>query len=256
MMAVREITVELARDLEILLCVSRDLAQRIPECHPLVEVLESLHGEWYETAEEIPTTMRPRWLLEMLGQSRFVTLKERVSDLVDVLSKERDTNLVLVESAVLRDEGTVWRQNFNRACTRSLVSNFYLTYCRAESLQIALAEIPASDLEETGFNLHVDVRLAGDIVDGTELRPVDDFVLSEVGARPGKQALRLVEIVLRVLPPDQRSRYGEEFRAELYGLAEMNRPYGAQLIYVLRLFNRVFDLRYELRRPSRRSVNP
>jgi hypothetical protein len=37
-------------------------------------------------------------------------------------------------------------------------------------------------------------------------------------ARPGRWCCRTVELAVRVLPPEHRSRYGLEFVSELYGL--------------------------------------
>jgi hypothetical protein len=253
--AVEGIAVDLSCDLELLSRISQDLAQRIPECRPMVDVLACLDTEWGAIAAEVCATKGELWWWsKKLDPARVNALQARACELVDSLARERDETLPLVEAAVWRDSGTVWRRDFNRACTRSLARNFHLTHCRAEALHLAFAQLSAVDVDKTVFNLHLDRRLVGDLANNSELRPADSLPQDEVGVQPGKQALRLVEVVLRVLPPNHRSRYGEEFRAELYGLVEMNRSYGAQLLYVLRLFNRVFDLRYELGRPSRRSV--
>src|SRR5690349_4073177 len=119
--AVEYMTIDLSRDLELLSCISEDLAQRIPECRPMVDVLASLGTEWGTIAAEVYATKGGWWRWsQKLDPARVNALQARACALLDTLSRERDETLPVVEAAVWRDPGTVWRRDFNRACTRSL----------------------------------------------------------------------------------------------------------------------------------------
>jgi hypothetical protein len=53
----------------------------------------------------------------------------------------------------------------------------------------------------------------------------------DVTARPGRWCCRTVELAVRVLPAEHRSRYGLEFVAELYGLpAAQQRRHAARVL--------------------------
>ncbi|GGN35331.1 hypothetical protein FHR83_006159 [Actinoplanes campanulatus] len=65
--------------------------------------------------------------------------------------------------------------------------------------------------------------------------------------RPARMAARLTRGAARVLPAGARSRYADEFASELYELAAAGASRAAQVIYGLRLFDRAWVLRAELR---------
>lgn len=75
-------------------------------------------------------------------------------------------------------------------------------------------------------------------------------------ARPRVAAVAswLARGVVRVLPPDSRSRYGNEFASELYELAAAKASWWAQLMHGARLLDRAWVLRAELRQTDARAV--
>ncbi|MEV5763721.1 hypothetical protein AB0L34_03985 [Micromonospora sp. NPDC052213] len=233
-----EAALDLIRDLEVLAVSSEDVAQRIPEGRPIADVLARLNKEG-------PAIFRDLRTYDERRAYRWV------GDLVEALARERAAALTLLE-------GAACGQDDNAARVQFLIRNFnlayHLAYRLADELQLRLAWQHAGGVD-VEISVRLDRDLAGDLADNTESQVTDD-VASALDLRPGRQALRLVDVIVRFLPPGQRERYGEELRAELYGLAERNRPYGAQLLYVLRQFNRVFELRHELRRPSPRRLSP
>ncbi|MFG3699953.1 hypothetical protein ACGF5C_18815 [Micromonospora sp. NPDC047620] len=229
-----ETALNLIRDLEVLAVSSEDVAQRIPEGRPMADVLARLNKEGRAIVRDLRAHDERR-------------AYRRVCDLVEALARERAAALTLLE-------GAACGQDDNAARVQFLIRNFNLAYHLADGLRLRLAGWHTGGVD-VEMSVKLDRDLAGDLADNTESRVTDD-IASAPDLRPGAQALRLVDVIVRFLPPGQRERYGEELRAELYGLAEMNRPYGAQLLYVLRQFNRVFELRYELRRPSPRRLSP
>jgi hypothetical protein len=71
-----------------------------------------------------------------------------------------------------------------------------------------------------------------------------------VGSRnvaPATGAVRLIRGAVRVLPAEHRDRYRDEFDSELYELAAAGAARAAQLAYALRLLDRAWILRAELR---------
>jgi hypothetical protein len=69
-------------------------------------------------------------------------------------------------------------------------------------------------------------------------------------------ARRLAGVAVHVLPVEHQARYCEEFACELYDLAQAGTSRRRQLIYALRLVDRAWILRAELRVPARRRVRP
>jgi hypothetical protein len=72
---------------------------------------------------------------------------------------------------------------------------------------------------------------------------------STVGGRatPWTSAVRLTLVSVRVLPAADRTRYAEEWQAELYELAFTGASRWAQLVYALRILNEAWVLRAELK---------
>ena len=70
-----------------------------------------------------------------------------------------------------------------------------------------------------------------------------------VQRRQARTAGRLTAVAVRVLPVQHRARYREEYLAELYDLAAMGVPRWGQLVYSLRLLDRAWMVRAELRTP-------
>lgn len=228
----------LTRDLEILTALSQDLAKRIPQGRPMVDVLARMSSDSGAIAHDLHGRRGE--------QDVGIRIRRRVHNLVETLANEYERTLVLTESSV-------WRLGDNGPRTRFFLANFGLAHNRADELEGLLGSMAGTIY---GSKARLDLDLAGDLVKSSEPHAVEDAEPTGVGSPPRRQALRLVDVIVRVLPPDQRARYSEELRAELYGLAEKNWRYGAQLLYVARQFNRVFELRHELRRPSPRKSNP
>jgi hypothetical protein len=85
-------------------------------------------------------------------------------------------------------------------------------------------------------------------------RVVDTIPRSEREPAAAIAATRLVDSIVRILPPAHRARYAEEFRSELSELDAAGASVWRQLTYVACQFNMVFELRAELRRPARRKA--
>lgn len=66
-----------------------------------------------------------------------------------------------------------------------------------------------------------------------------------------RSAERLVDVVMRLLPAQHRSRYTEEFKAELYDLAQAKATATVQVVYALQQLSRVWRLREALLTPDR-----
>jgi hypothetical protein len=66
----------------------------------------------------------------------------------------------------------------------------------------------------------------------------------------------LLTAVTRLLPAADRTRYGEEFRAELWELAHARIGRGGQLAYAARQVMSALRLQAELRAPRRRRAAP
>jgi hypothetical protein len=71
---------------------------------------------------------------------------------------------------------------------------------------------------------------------------------------PASMALHMAQRIARILPPIAQPRYDEEFRSELHELAAAGASRWVQLQYVLRLFDRAWVLRAELREAARKRV--
>lgn len=146
--------------------------------------------------------------------------------------------------------------------TRALIENcdFDLASTRARALDLARA----IDEDRTRA-IEVARDVAQDFVTEVELarRRVSTFAerLSIWTAHPGQQldgsahvrisplAGRVAGAAARLLPSADRSRYAEEYHAELHELAHISR--GAQWAYAARLLAYALPLRHELRRDTR-----
>ena len=71
------------------------------------------------------------------------------------------------------------------------------------------------------------------------------------GTRTVPSAARLLAVTARVLPPADRSRYAEEFRAELQDIARTGDGRGPQWRYAIRQLTAALRLRGELREAQR-----
>jgi hypothetical protein len=78
-----------------------------------------------------------------------------------------------------------------------------------------------------------------------QLAPVAPAVMQ--GAAPLSGAVRLARVSVRVLPTEHQARYDEEWRAELHDLAAEGASWFGQLLYALRLLDRAWVLRAELK---------
>ncbi len=65
-------------------------------------------------------------------------------------------------------------------------------------------------------------------------------------------ARRLADIAARVLPAAHRARYRDEYRSELHDIAATGASWWQQVAYAVRLLDRSWELRYELRRSAAR----
>jgi hypothetical protein len=75
-------------------------------------------------------------------------------------------------------------------------------------------------------------------------------------ARPARAAQGLAQAAARVLPAAHRCRYREEFHCELHELAAAKTPRWRQLLYAVRLLDRAWVLRAELRAPAAEQARP
>jgi hypothetical protein len=71
---------------------------------------------------------------------------------------------------------------------------------------------------------------------------------------PAALAARLAHSAVRVLPAGSRSRYDDEFGSELSELAAAGASWQAQVLYAVRLVDRAWVLRAELREATLRRV--
>jgi WhiB family transcriptional regulator, redox-sensing transcriptional regulator len=85
----------------------------------------------------------------------------------------------------------------------------------------------------------------------SDLAPPPQPIRAAPRARPVRWAGRLAGMAAQVLPAEHRARYQEEFAGELYELAEAGAPRRRQLAHALRLVDRAWILRAELRVPVR-----
>lgn len=94
--------------------------------------------------------------------------------------------------------------------------------------------------QEIGVREPVDTAVAD--------RPMSD------GAVPAALAVRVTHGAVRVLPLGSRSRYDDEFASELYEIAAGGADWRAQVMYAVRLVDRAWRLRAELREAALRRV--
>jgi len=90
----------------------------------------------------------------------------------------------------------------------------------------------------------------GDSIESAPLAAINSTVEQE---RPARSAECLLAVTVLVLPAQDRARWREEFTSELYDLAA-DTPRWRQVAYVLRLFNRAWELRAAVRAPVRRKA--
>ena len=76
------------------------------------------------------------------------------------------------------------------------------------------------------------------------------------GSSVSAPAGRLVVVAVRLLPTADQSRYGEEWRSELWELAHAGASRRRQAAYALRLLGAALALRGALRDPRRRRAGP
>jgi hypothetical protein len=154
-------------------------------------------------------------------------------DRVRVRARARDVIPVL-ERALVRARGLVLELE------RFLILDFVRAVAVAEELaeDLATARAPAS-------------RLVAVIEMGAR-RPQGSGVAKVVA--PLAMAARIVHSAVRVLPAGSQARYDAEFGSELYELAAARASWWAQLGYGLRLIDRAWVLRAELREAAVRRV--
>ena len=74
--------------------------------------------------------------------------------------------------------------------------------------------------------------------------------------RVAPSATRLLTVAARLLPPAERARYAEEYRSELWELAQAGNGRIRQLRYALRQLRSAPSMSFALRSPRRRSAAP
>jgi hypothetical protein len=74
--------------------------------------------------------------------------------------------------------------------------------------------------------------------------------------KPRRVAGRVADLAARVLPAAHRARYCDEYRSELHDLAADRASWWQQVMYAVRLLDRSWELRYELRRPAAGRARP
>jgi hypothetical protein len=71
-------------------------------------------------------------------------------------------------------------------------------------------------------------------------------------AEPARLAVQLAQFAARVLPVADQARYSDEYRSELYELAAARVSRLRQMLHAVRLIDRAWVLRAELRAPASR----
>lgn len=80
--------------------------------------------------------------------------------------------------------------------------------------------------------------------------PAGPIVVEEKAVPISRSAEHMVSLMMKLLPAVCRNRYAEEFNAELYDLARLKATRTVQVVYALRQFGRVWQLREALLRPN------
>lgn len=88
---------------------------------------------------------------------------------------------------------------------------------------------------------------------GLDRKDTNREYLQQNQVRIASSAERVVAIAARSLPVRDRGRYTEEFRGELWDLAEASASQIQQVAYAIRVFVRMKRLRHELESPRRAS---
>jgi hypothetical protein len=112
---------------------------------------------------------------------------------------------------------------------------------RMPSAALAKADIEAGDLR---------------VLRRLELSTDDRTRSKECSAEPMHAADGIAYIAIRMLPASDRARYCDEYRSELYELAAARASWWSQLLYALRLLDRTWVLRAELRSSAAERARP
>lgn len=182
--------------------------------------------------------------------------KTRSRDLGDALDRTLD---------LIHPQGVDLARSFDR--TLNLIRTLNLAHAQAQALDLA----PTVDrVLDRALDIDHTLDLARDIshtIDGdgeSDIARLADVVQRLFAAgrllvnRPASAARtrrvgtarlagRVADLATRVLPPQHRARYGEEYRSELYELAAAGITRRGQLTYAIRLLDRAWVLRAELR---------
>ncbi|MEU1879616.1 hypothetical protein ABZ470_20070 [Streptosporangium sp. NPDC020072] len=138
---------------------------------------------------------------------------------------------------------------------------------RTHALGFDLDRIPTYELDLDYARTRARARILADHLDAMGQRAVEisehlerlsaqaspaEPVVAEKKAVPiSRSAEHMVSLMMKLLPAVRRDRYAEEFNAELYDLAELKSTRTVQVVYALRQFGRVWQLREALLRPDR-----
>jgi hypothetical protein len=128
----------------------------------------------------------------------------------------------------------------------------YFADCVAGSLAMAWAirDRHLDSINQATYRLRCDLKscssLVGRLLAGFD---VSTEFIGDTRAGMGRAASRLVAIAVAVLPRAHQGRYAEEFRSELFELASAATPRWRQIGYAMRLLDRAWVLRAELRTP-------
>jgi hypothetical protein len=108
------------------------------------------------------------------------------------------------------------------------------------------------ELQEAGVDVPFDPQIPSPSATSTGHVPSRRTVPAP--RRPALAAGRLIGTITVVLPCQHRERYLEEFRSELYEMARSGASRWQQVWYALRLFDRAWVLRAELREATLRQA--
>ncbi|MFI1993116.1 PrsW family intramembrane metalloprotease [Actinoplanes sp. NPDC020271] len=168
----------------------------------------------------------------------------------------------LITEAELSTLGSAARRARARRAAAAVAGRTGTQLMRAlQQSQAALAVVVGRDGADYSHDLHrhvVQIRslrlqLRG-LGLGGEIPPfvILPAVSRDAACLPQRQAARLVELSIGIIPSEHRDRYGEEFYAELLSLAERRARPAAQLSYAANQFVSALMLRRELRVRDRR----
>jgi hypothetical protein len=181
-------------------------------------------------------------------------------DLSAVLDLEADVALALASAITRtqsRDRTQAHAHDLARIHARTPDLSIHLA--RARDLALAVAADADADLaNERARDLARALKRACKTAEAKIAQRASPALPRPAASRrqaPSAGAVRLVRGAVRVLPPEHRCRYREEFDSELHELTTAGASRHAQWAYAVRLLDRAWVLRAELREATTRSAS-